>query len=51
MATGGRKKNASIVLDCLKKYMAGDLKGAFENFADTTESISDQFYLKERKIA
>ena len=40
------KKNVVIVLDCLKHYIANDLKGASKNFADTAEFISDRFYLK-----
>lgn len=45
----GDEKNAVIVLNCLKKYIAGDVKGAVENFADTVEFIGDQFYFKGKK--
>jgi hypothetical protein len=45
----GDEKNAVIVLNCLKKYIAGDVKGAVENFADTVEFIADQFYFKGKK--
>ncbi|MDB5135462.1 MAG: hypothetical protein JWP37_2065 [Mucilaginibacter sp.] len=45
----GDEKNAVIVLNCLKKYLAGDMKGAVENFADTVEFIGDQFYFKGKK--
>jgi hypothetical protein len=45
----GDPKNALIVLNCLKKYVAGDLKGAFENFADTVTFWGDQFYFKGKK--
>ncbi|HZX58668.1 MAG TPA: hypothetical protein VFE54_08080 [Mucilaginibacter sp.] len=45
----GDEKNALIVLNCLKKYVAGDLKGTFENFADTVTFIGDQFYFKGKK--
>jgi hypothetical protein len=39
----GDPKNALIVLNCLKKYVAGDVSGAAENFADTVEFRGDQF--------
>lgn len=45
----GDEKNALIVLNCLKKYVDGDVKGAAENFADTAEFIGDQFYFKGRR--
>ena len=45
----GDEKNALIVLNCLKRYVAGDLKGTFENFADTVTFIGDQFYFKGKK--
>jgi len=45
----GDEKNALIVLDCLKHYVAGDMKGAMQNFADTTTFISDDFYFKGKK--
>ncbi|HTI58394.1 hypothetical protein [Mucilaginibacter sp.] len=45
----GDERNAVTVLSCLKKYVAGDLKGAFENFADSVEFIGDQFYFKGKK--
>jgi len=45
----GDEKNALIVLNCLKKYVAGDVKGAVENFADTVEFIGDQFYFKGKR--
>ena len=45
----GDEKNAVIVLNCLKKYLAGDMKGTIENFADTVEFISDQFYFRGKK--
>jgi hypothetical protein len=47
----GDEKNAAIVLDCLKHYLANDMKGAIKNFADTAEFIGDQFYFKGKKIA
>ena len=37
------------MLNCLKKYLAGDIKGALENFVDTAEFIGDQFYFKGKK--
>ncbi len=45
----GDEKNALIVLNCLKKYVAGDLKGTFENFADSVEFVGDQFHFKGTK--
>jgi hypothetical protein len=45
----GDEKNAVIVLNCLKKYIAGDVKGACESFSDTAEFIGDQFYFKGSK--
>jgi hypothetical protein len=45
----GDEKNALIVLTCLKKYVAGDVKGAVENFADTCEFIADQFHFKGKR--
>jgi hypothetical protein len=45
----GDEKNALIVLNCLKKYVDGDVKGAAENFADTAEFIGDQFYFKGKR--
>jgi hypothetical protein len=45
----GDEKNAVIVLECLKKYVAGDVKGALENFADTVEFYADQFHFKGKK--
>lgn len=38
-----------MVLNCLKKYVDGDIKGCVENFADTSEFIADQFYFKGSK--
>lgn len=45
----GNEKNALIVLNCLKKYVAGDVKGALENFADTVSFIGDQFYFNGKR--
>jgi len=45
----GDEKNALIVLNSLKKYTAGDLKGAFENYADTVTFLGDNFYFKGKK--
>lgn len=45
----GDEKNALMVLNCLKKYVDGDIKGCVENFADTSEFIGDQFYFKGTK--
>jgi len=45
----GDEKNALMVLNCLKKYVDGDIKGCVENFADTSEFLADQFYFKGSK--
>jgi hypothetical protein len=45
----GDEKNALMVLNCLKKYVDGDIKGCAEAFADTAEFIGDQFYFKGGK--
>jgi hypothetical protein len=42
----GDENNAALVLDCLKKYVNGDIKGCTDYFADTAEFISDRFYLR-----
>ena len=45
----GDEKNALIVLNCLKKYVAGDVKGAAENFADTVTFATDQFFFNGKR--
>jgi hypothetical protein len=45
----GDDKNALIVLTCLKKYVAGDVKGAAENFADTCTFIGDNFFFNGKR--
>ncbi|HTD39086.1 MAG TPA: hypothetical protein VK671_00600 [Mucilaginibacter sp.] len=45
----GDERNALMVLNCLKKYVDGDIKGCVENFADTSEFLADQFYFKGSK--
>jgi hypothetical protein len=45
----GDEKNALIVLNCLKKYVAGDVKGAAENFADTVSFTGDDFYFRGKR--
>jgi hypothetical protein len=42
----GDEKNALLVLDCLKKYVDGDIKGCASYFADTAEFIADKFYFR-----
>jgi hypothetical protein len=42
----GDEKNALLVLNCLKKYIAGDINGSAAYFADTAEFIGDKFYFK-----
>ena len=42
----GDEKNAVLVLNCLKKYVDGDIKGCTAYFADTCEFIADKFHFK-----
>jgi len=42
----GDEKNALLVLDCLKKYVDGDIKGCVSYFADTAAFIADKFYYR-----
>lgn len=42
----GDEKNAVLVLDCLKKYVEGDIKGCVDYFADSAEFIADRFHYK-----
>ncbi|WP_295668918.1 hypothetical protein [uncultured Mucilaginibacter sp.] len=42
----GDEHNALLVLNCLKKYVAGDIKGSTAYFADTSEFIADKFHFK-----
>ncbi len=45
----GDEKNALIVLNCLKNYVAGDMKGTIADFADTVEFYADNFHFKGTK--
>lgn len=45
----GDEKNALIVLNALKHYVDGDMKGTFADFADTTEFYGDKFHFKGAK--
>jgi hypothetical protein len=45
----GDEKNALLVLNCLKKYVAGDIKGCTAYFADTAEFIADKFHFKGKR--
>jgi hypothetical protein len=42
----GDERNALLVLNCLKKYVAGDINGSAAYFADTAEFVGDKFYFK-----
>jgi len=42
----GDENNALLVLNCLKKYVDGDIKGCASYFADTAEFIGDKFYFR-----
>lgn len=45
----GDEKNALIVLNCLKHYVDGDMKGAFADLADTVEFYNDGFHFSGSK--
>jgi hypothetical protein len=40
------KPTVPRVLNCLKKYVDGDITGSVAYFADTAEFIGDKFYFK-----
>jgi len=42
----GDERNALMVLNCLKKYVDGDIKGCVSYFADTAEFIGDKFHFR-----
>jgi len=42
----GDEKNALLVLNCLKRYVDGDIKGCVSYFADTSAFIADKFYFR-----
>ena len=42
----GDESNALLVLNCLKKYVEGDIKACVSYFADTAEFIADKFYFR-----
>jgi hypothetical protein len=42
----GDEKNAVLVLNCLKKYVNGDIKGCCAYFANTAELLGIGFILK-----
>lgn len=42
----GDDKNTLIVLNCLKVYLAGDIKTCVAAFSDTTTFKADNFYFK-----
>jgi hypothetical protein len=45
----GDEKNALIVLNCLKHYTDGDVKGAFADFADTVTFLANKFHYRGTK--
>jgi hypothetical protein len=45
----GDEKNAVLVLNSFKKYIDGDVKGAFAYFADSIEFIADKFHYAGKK--
>ncbi len=45
----GDEKYAVLALNSMKKYADGDVKGCFDNFADSIEFIADKFHFKGKK--
>lgn len=45
----GDEKNAVMVLNSLKKYIDGDVKGCFASFADSIEFIANKFHFAGKK--
>ena len=45
----GDDKNTLIVLNCLKAYLAGDIKTCAVAFSDSTNFITDNFYFKDTR--
>jgi hypothetical protein len=45
----GDEKNAVLVLNCIKKYVDGDVKGSFAYFADSIEFLGDKFHFVGKK--
>jgi hypothetical protein len=45
----GDEKNAVLVLNSIKKYVDGDVKGCFAYFADSVEFIADKFHFVGKK--
>jgi hypothetical protein len=45
----GDEKNAVFALNSFKKWVDGDVKGAFESFADSVEFIADKFHFMGKK--
>src|SRR4249919_3217832 len=45
----GDEQNAVVVLNSIKKYMDGDIKGSFSNFADSVTFEADKFLFKGTK--
>ncbi len=45
----GDEKNAVMALGSFKKYLDGDVKGAFADFADSVEFIADKFHFIGKK--
>ncbi len=45
----GDEQNAVVVLNSIKKYMDGDIKGSFSNFADSITFEADKFFFKGTK--
>ena len=39
----GDEQNAVVVLNSIKKYMEGDIKGSFSDFADSITFLADEF--------
>ncbi len=47
----GNDSNSLVVLNCLKKYVDGDVKGCVSYFADTAEFIADKLHFRGSRDA
>jgi hypothetical protein len=45
----GDEKNAVVVLNSIKKYMDGDIKGSFSDFGDSITFLADAFHFSGTK--
>jgi hypothetical protein len=47
----GNDSNSLVVLNCLKKYVDGDVKGCASYFADTAEFVADKLHFRGSRDA